>query len=187
MISTDIIKLSVSHHTNLDVLKQRTWLVVLHANRIPPHIGILINGSYYSLTIKGQELDVDLAVLLKTIHQKKIESLFICLKKHPVFSYEFQKEICTHYIKQFKHVKQNVASCLSPIKLFLQEFYAVQEIKEELLYQLIDRLKHNNYIDFVFSLNLQDSLKDSDFEFPYYTNEQLQQAIARERQPFYKE
>lgn len=184
MTSTDIVKLSVSHHTNLEVLKQCTWLVVLHTNRIPPHIGILINGSYYSLTIKGQDLGLDLSVLLKTIKQKNIETIFICLKKHPVFSIDFQKEICKHFISQFEKVKPNYATCLSPVKLFLQEFYAISLIEDELLYQLIERLNNNNYIEFVFSLNLYHQLNNGCFEFVKYSNEQLQQAIIKETQPF---
>lgn len=61
-------------------LNKDSLLVILHANRIPPHIGLLINGNYNSLTIKGHELNVNIEALLKTISQKKIESVFIELK-----------------------------------------------------------------------------------------------------------
>ena len=113
--------LSVSEPFKEELLLKNTWLVILHASRTPPHIGILIDGNYNSLTIKGHELDINITILLKTIQQKKIETLFIQLKKHPVFSTDYQKEICQYYIKQFTQVKVNEASCLSPIKLFLQK------------------------------------------------------------------
>ena len=76
------------------------------------------------------------------------------MNKHPVFISDYQKEICQFYIKQFNQVKANEASCLSPIKLFLQEFYAVKENKSELLFELIERLKQNQYISLVLGLHI---------------------------------
>lgn len=179
--------LSVSDSFKEESLSKNTWLVILHASRTPPHIGILIDGNYNSLTIKGHELDINITVLLKTIQQKKIESLFIKLKKHPVFSADYQKEICQYYIKQFTQVKVNEASCLSPIKLFLQEFYAICENKQELLFELIERLKQNQYIDLTYGLNIAEKIEDKEFSLPMYSNEQLQEIIKIERANYYKE
>lgn len=179
--------LSISDSFKEELLQKNTWLVILHASRTPPHIGILIDGNYNSLTIKGHELDINITILLKTIQQKKIESLFILLKKHPVFSTDFQKDICQYYIKQFTQVKANEASCLSPIKLFLQEFYAVCENKNELLFQLIERLKQNQYIDLVYGLNIEEKIDEGEFSLPMYSNEELQEVIKTERANYYKE
>ncbi|MBA4242069.1 MAG: hypothetical protein C0448_15200 [Sphingobacteriaceae bacterium] len=179
--------LTVSDSFHQDLLVKDTWLVILHASRTPPHIGILIDGNYNSLTIKGQELDVDIKVLLKTIQQKKIETLFIKLKKHPVFSTGYQKEICQFYIKQFTQVKANEASCLSPIKLFLQEFYVITEHKQELLFELIERLKQNQYISLTVGLNIKDRVEENEFSLPMYTNDELQSIINTERSNYYKD
>ncbi|MES2762045.1 MAG: hypothetical protein V4677_07560 [Bacteroidota bacterium] len=179
--------ISVSNSFDQELLYKNTWLIILHASRTPPHIGLLIDGNYNSLTIKGHELNVQLNVLLKTIQQKKIESLFVQLHKHPVFSTEYQKEIFQHYIQQFTQVKANEASCLSPIKLFLQEFYAICENKQELLFELMERLKQNQYIDTTFAMNLNDKIEDGEFALPMYTHEQLQQVIKTERSNYYKE
>lgn len=179
--------LTVSDSFHQDLLYKSTWLVILHASRTPPHIGILIDGNYNSLTIKGHELDVDIKVLLKTIQQKKIETLFIKLKKHPVFSSEYQKEICQFYIKQFTQVKANEASCLSPIKLFLQEFYAITEHQQELLFELIERLKQNQYISLTLGLNIEDRVEENEFSLPMYTNDELQSIINTERSNYYKD
>lgn len=105
------------------VLSKGTWLVLLHASRIPPHIGLMINGNYNSLTIKERELNVKLEALLKIISQKKIETLFVKIIKHQVFSEEFQLLTFQEQPKQFTVVKENEATCLSPIKLFFEEFY----------------------------------------------------------------
>ncbi len=179
--------LTVSDPFNQEVLLKNTWLVVLHASRTPPHIGIMVNGNYNSLTIKGHELNIYSSILLKTIQQKKIETLFIQLKKHPVFSADYQNEICQYYIQQFTQVKVNEASCLSPIKLFLQEFYAITENKNELLFELVERLKQNQYISLTLGLNISDKIEDNEFSLPMYSNKQLQEIIKIERANYYKE
>ena len=119
-----------------------------------------------SLTIKGHELDIDLDVLLKTISQKKIETMFIKLVHHPVFSYDYQLQIFKEYIKKFNQVKAFEASCLSPIKLFFQEFYALQLNATELLFEFMQRLQTNNYLDNVQSLNF--TLPLNYIELPFY-------------------
>jgi hypothetical protein len=179
--------LSVTDSFKEEIILKNTWIVILHASRTPPHVGVLIDGNYSSLTIKGHELDIKSAILLKTIQQKKIETLFIQLKKHPVFSTNYQNEIYQYYIKQFTQVKANEASCLSPVKLFLQEFYAITENKKELLFELMEHLKQNQYIDMVHGLNVNDKLEDGEFSLPMYTNEQLQEVINRERSIYYKD
>ena len=173
-------KIKVSGNSDLQELSKNTWIVILHASRIPPHVGILIDGSYNSLTIKGHELNISLPVLLKTSQQKKIETLFIQLKKHPVFSADFQLEICQHYIKQYPKVNQE-ATCLSPVKYFLQEFYVIPLINKELLYELMERLKQNDYIQKVIGLNVDFKLKNNEFQLPIYTNDELNKLIEIER------
>ena len=187
MISQSTYSLFVSDSLKEESVFKNTWLIILHASRTPPHIGILIDGNYNSLTIKGHELNVNISILLKTIQQKKIETLFIQLKKHPVFSTDYQKEICQYYIKQFTQVKVNEASCLSPIKLFLQEFYAICENKNELLFELIERLKQNQYIEFTYGINIENKIEQGEFSLPIYSNEQLQEIIKTEQVNYYKE
>ena len=166
-------------------LSKDSWLVVLNANRIPPHVGLLINGNYNSLTIKGHELNVTLEALLKMISQKKIQSLFIKLKKHPVFSLDHQLEMFQETIKDFESVKQNEATCLSPIKLFFQEFYAVKIDNNELFFDFVKRLNHNSYLEFASSINFE--LDKDILELPFYSIEQLNEQIKAERLPYYKD
>ncbi len=160
-------------------LKKDSWIVVLHANMIPPHIGLLIDGKYNSLTIKGQELDVSLEALLKTIAIKKEESIFIKLKKHPVFSLEYQENIFKEIIKRSEPIKQNGATCLSPVKVFFEEFYAVQNLKTELYFEFMKRLNENAYLEYAFSLNFD--VKNNKLELPFYTIEELDDIIKTKR------
>jgi hypothetical protein len=167
------------------VLSKATWLVILHASRIPPHVGLMIDGNYNSLTIKERELNVGSEVLLKMIAQKKIEALFLKMVKHPVFSSGHQLSIFQEQLGQFTTVKQNEATCLSPLKLFFEEFYAVRNNKEQLFYDFVDELYQNDYIIQAVGLNIIHNLNNN-FTLPHYTNEELQQRIANERSAYLK-
>lgn len=184
-MSESAYKIKVSEYTDLQELSKHTWIVMLHASRIPPHVGILIDGNYNSLTIKGHELNVRLEVLLKTIQQKKLEALFIQLKKHPVFSTHYQLEIFQHHIQQYTQVNDE-ATCLSPVKHYLQEFYVIPLQESELLFELVERLKQNQYIHKTIGLHIDGKLKGNEFELPIYSSEQLRSVIQAERANFYK-
>jgi hypothetical protein len=167
------------------VLNKGTWLVILHASRIPPHVGLMIDGNYNSLTIKERELNVSAEVLLKTISQKKIEALFLKVIKHPVFSSDYQLSTFQEQLNQFTTVKPNEATCLSPLKLFFEEFYAIRNNKEQLFFDFADELFQNDYVIQAVGTNIINRTGNT-FTLPHYTNEELQERIEKERSVFLK-
>lgn len=180
--------MSVPGQNPSELLLKQSWLVILHAGRIPPHVGLMIEGNYNSLTIKGHELNVSCEALLKTIHQKKIEAVFLQLKKHPVFSNGHLLDVFQHQVQEFPFVKQGVATCLQPLKLFFHEFYALQKTDGELLFELVKRLEENDYIGQRIFLNISEkSIKNGKFSLPDYSAEQLQNVIKQERSAYYKD
>lgn len=164
-------------------LAKDAWLVLLHARRIPPHAGLLINGVYNSLTIKGHELNVSREALLKTIDMRRIEAVFLKLLPQPVFSLSFQCEIFMEIIKKENPVTPNGSTCLTPIKLFFREFYNVPVIEEELLFDFINRLTYNNFITHFSSCHLPNN--EGVLEIPFYSSEELHERIMHERMPYY--
>lgn len=180
MIADSPYTLALTTETDETQLLRGSWLMILHASRIPPHVGMMIGGCYSSLTIKGHELNVKAEVLLQTISRKKIEALAIQLVKQPVFSEGYQREVLDLYIRQFPKVEAHRASCLSPVKLFLQEFYAIPDQPKELLFEITERLKQNHYIHKTLGFNLKEGLSEGDYSLPVYSHERLQEVIARE-------
>ncbi len=165
-------------------LKKGTWLAILHASRIPPHVGLIISGNYNSLTIKEHELNINTDILIKTIILKKIKSVFVKVVPHPVFSLDHQLAIFQEHLKEFGYVKQYETTCLSPIKLFFQEFYAIELNESELLFNFMIRLKDNEYIDSACAVNME---LQNGIDLPYYTLEELNEKIKTERQPYYND
>ena len=165
-------------------LSKGIWLAVLHMDRIPPHIGIIFSGNYYSLTIKGKESKVDLTVLTKTIQQKKINSVFIKIKDHPVFSTEHIEDIFNEQLNEFDQVKQYRSTCLSPIKKCFNEFYSMQSNENELFFEFMQKLNDNAFISVLMSMNNEST---DGLELPFYTQETLNQKIKNERKPYYND
>lgn len=161
--------------------KTGTWLVVLHASHIPPHIGLMINGNYNSLTIKERELNVKWDALLKTVLQKKIETLFVKICKHPVFSEEFMLLNFQEILQQFNSVKQNEATCLTPVKLFFEEFYAIKNDSKQLFFDFLETLRENDYLSDMIGMNIKSVYDNNVFKLKTYTKEQLENRITEER------
>ena len=169
---------------NQSELQNGVWLALLHVQRIPPHIGLMFNGNYNSITIKEHEYNISSELLIKTINQKKIKTVFVNLVKHPVFSLQHQLEIFQEQMKDFGSVEQNKITCTSPIKLFLKEFYGIHSDEKELFFNLFQKLNQNNFVNKSVGVNIELS---NGVELPFYTNEELNEKIKNERKPYYND
>lgn len=145
---------------------------------------MIFNGNYNSLTIREAELNLDCALLLETITRKKIKSVFIKIVPHPVFSLNHQLEMFQEELKKSGFVKQGQATCLSPLKSFFNEFYALNTAPEDLLFDVINQLVANSYIDFAMAANTK---TQSGIELPFYTREELGEKIKAERQLYFND
>jgi hypothetical protein len=163
-----------------DEIKKGVYLLLLNANQMPPHIGLLIDNVYHSLTIKGQELNINGNVLLKNIALRKISTVFIKLKKHPVFSVNFMNETFIEQVKLFDKVNENTNTCMSPIRLFFEEFYAIPKENVKLIFDLLIALKENDFIDSISGTNIE--MKENIFYLQTYNELDLKKQIKKELQ-----
>lgn len=162
-------------------VKKGVYLVLLYANQIPPHIGLLIDNVYHSLTIKGQELNINGNVLLKNISLRKIPTVFIKLKKHPVFSSNHLNETFIEQVKLFDKVNNNTNTCLSPIRLFFDEFYAIPKEDIKLVFDLLAALTTNDFIQITYGAHLG-ALKENIYYLQSYNQGELKRQIKKELQ-----
>ena len=59
-----------------DFFNDKVFLLLLHANRIPPHLGLIIGGKGYSLTIYGPKVNWELNDIIRLVSVKKVKSMF---------------------------------------------------------------------------------------------------------------
>jgi hypothetical protein len=153
------------------------YMVVLHATRIPPHIGLIIDNHYHSLTIKGQDMNTPIRALIKNIEQRKIPSLFIKIKPHLTFSNAYLKDHFLLNIQQFPKVDKRIATCLSPIKLFFEEVYDIPMKEINFLFDLLPALNNEELIEHCSTLFIDTNT----YQLPVYTQQQLDDEIENAR------
>lgn len=161
-------------------LQKGLFIAVIHATRIPPHIGIIADGLYHSLSVKGQDINTPLPILLKNSSIRKIPTLFIKIKAHPTFSDVYLREHFITNVQQFKRVDVGVATCLSPIKLFFEEVYGLQLKNVNYLYQLLPLLDSEGLIEFTSSMNVDPVT----YQLPVYSSKEINEGIEQVRKEF---
>ena len=156
------------------------YIVVIHATRIPPHIGLIIEEKFHSLSIKGQDINTSVEALIKNCKQRKIPTLFIKIRNHSTFSVPYLKEHFISNIKQFPKVDIAVATCLSPVKLFFEEVYNVPMININYLFELIPKLYSEGLIENISSLFVDEKT----YKLPVYTDTEINAGITQVRNEF---
>lgn len=166
-------KLNINKQFSEEELVKGLYIVVIHATRKPPHIGIIADKKYHSLTIKGHELNIPVEVLIRNTTQRKIPSLFLKIKKHPIFSFNYLNEHFISNVKQFPIVDIGIATCLSPIKLFFDEVYNVPMNNVNYLYELLPLLESEGLIESASSLFID----EKSYQLPIYSYAEINEGI----------
>lgn len=161
------------------LVRKGIFLVLLHANRLPPHIGMMIDFTYHSLSIKGAELNIRGEALLKNISLRKIATVMMRIKKHPVFSNEHLGECFAEMVRQHESLGAGGNTCLSPVKLFFEEFYAIDKGKIDLVFDLLAALRQNNFAEDASGAHLG-PLKENIFYLQPYKRQDLDRQIEAE-------
>ncbi len=161
-------------------LMKGLYIVVVHATRIPPHIGLIADEKFHSLSIKGQDINSSIVALIKNSTQRKIPSLFIKIRPHSSFSETYLKEHFITNIQQFPKVDIGVATCLSPLKLFFNEVYNVAMNDINYLFELIPRLYSDGLIENISSLFVD----EKKYQLPVYTEIEINAGITQVRNEF---
>lgn len=173
-------QLKINATFNEEDLLKGLYIAVVHATRIPPHIGMLIDNKYHSLSIKGQDINTPMEALVKNSSIRKIPTLFIKIKSHPTFSDIYLREHFITNVQSFERVDVGVATCLSPIKLFFEEVYNVSMKDVNYLYQLLPLLEAEGLIELVSSMNVD----EKNYQLPLYTNKEIDAGINEVRKEF---
>lgn len=98
--------------------EERTYIWVIHANKIPPHLGISIGNLFYSLKANGKDEKLPVSKILQILSRKNIATAF----------YEIDsKGIINAPEKVFQQYTQTIAgeiTCLQPLKHIFNEYEA---------------------------------------------------------------
>lgn len=173
-------KIIVNKSFNEPELLKGLYIAVIHATRIPPHIGMVIDKKYHSLSIKGQDINTSVAALIKNSTIRKIPSLFVKIKSHPTFSGVYLREHFITNIQNFNRVDIGIATCLSPLKLFFEEVYNIPMGDINYLYELLPALESSGLIESITSLNVD----PENYQLPIYSDKEINAEIEQVRKDY---
>lgn len=151
----------------------RSFILIQNTDQIPPHISLVVDGNYFSVSVSGVKAGVDFQSVLKNIQVKNIPCLILEISEIK-FSSEAIAEIFNHYGRLDKPEK----SCLFPIIDLLNRAYGLIH-ESEFVFELIRELEKNENLTGVFHLNLETKMKDDSFLFPEYRREDIRFCIDK--------
>ncbi len=130
-------------------------LWVLHADKIPPHIGISDQGRFYSLKSNGKDFGVSVCSIKSIIAKKEITSLCFTLKKSAL------KKSLEASFQVYENTIPYKITCLKPIKDVLgfnepEKLIELLEVLHEEM--LIDSVKgvYSNSFEGIVDYDLED-------------------------------
>ena len=157
-----------------DRISKGVHLFIYRASKIPPHVGLLVNGFLYDITSVGPTIDLSVKDFFKTAQKRKTEVLFIQLKLPPVDNI---RDLVSSIVK--KHVKVTpTKSCLVPVKEFISNAYGVDVSRAKFIFELLPLIHHYDLVDEILELNLSKKIKNSVFEMSKYTDKEVENCIA---------
>jgi hypothetical protein len=153
-----------------------TFLLLLNVYNKPPHIAMMANGSYYSLSVKGVEAGKPAQNIIRSIHIHRTPSLFIQLE-------ETSNNILRIF-NSYPALDTGLATCLSPVKDFCYQAYSTDLKGVDYIFDLLPRLMNQKKVEGCFSLYLhpEDQLG---FSFLTYNMADINDAIRKQRMLIY--
>jgi hypothetical protein len=169
-------KLHITKQFKTEDLQKGLYIFIYRASRIPPHLGILLNGKLYDISLQGPNIALDVNEFCETIGKRKMETVFIELQL-PVFN-NFIDEILVDCINKYQKVSEEV-SCLFPIREFLASvFYNPKMEKADFIFELIPVLEEHKLVKDITQLNLAKKLKNNALTLNTYSKEDIKNCIA---------
>ena len=154
---------SIDHNLE-NINHQKTLLWILHADKVPPHIGISVDGLFFSLKVRGKDEFLPTDKLVNLLRSKKIASVLVELRMRLTL------EELTEKYNHFDCARDLKSSCLVPVNQLINSNSKISRLKE-----LLDILQVKKQINRVFGLNLAETYKG----IPYYTTEQIELRLKK--------
>jgi hypothetical protein len=147
-----------------DRLRKGLYLCVLHADKVPPHLGIVYNGLFFSAKATGKDERVPVNYLFQIINKRRIKTLFFELTHQLVLEGEVES-----YFQDFPAYLNASQTCITPIKSILKTPESVIHIGD-----LLTFLESSKLIKARLTVHLQEDFKG----IPYYTIDDINKRIA---------
>jgi len=128
--------LETSRLVSPEELQQGLFTVIAGVDKIPPHIALINEGMYYSVSAKKVEAGVPVVNFFKAISRKTIPALFIEIKRHTGLVSEGGAGI-TVIFNSYPVLGNGPHSCLWPVRDFFAETFSKKYSKASFVFELL--------------------------------------------------
>lgn len=147
------------------IRKEATYLVLFHVDKQPPHLGLIVNGRYFSLRFDKVQKNIDPKVIFKTVENKKIQTIIFEIQ-------DSNENSVANIFDSYSNIEG--ISCLYP----LRSYFFPNDFKDiVLIFDLLDKLKLNQHIIATYSLNLSEN--NGTYKLKSYSFQDVQNEIKR--------
>ncbi len=157
--------------------KNGIYIILLHAQKKPPHIALTIDGRVFSLSVNGPKINGKMSELISMIQSRKIKTLFFQLSERGDYTtlqlIEKMKELTLAY----PGLDAGGATCLNPVKEFCCSVYKTDIAGVNFIFDLLPEL--GNVVIARFHLNMESCLSEGVFYLKKYTMEDIDNMIRR--------
>tara|TARA_B100000963_G_C22414147_1_gene574636 strand:+ start:76 stop:627 length:552 start_codon:yes stop_codon:yes gene_type:complete len=160
-------------------LYQGVYLLILNARTVPPHLSLTVSGKVYGVNTKGPTFDKDVNVYLNYIKKYNVESIFVQLKLPPLYTDEEMLSAVRKVVKAYPRVDIGAATCLTPIKAFMNSAYKTEVHDVHLLFDLLPKLQSQNIVEGYYQMNLDDAMLKGELLMKRYSVFEVNEAIHK--------
>lgn len=150
------------------LIRRDSFLVILYADCVPPHLSLSVQGKLFSLDVKGATIGDDIAPTWRLIHQRKIETLFVQLQLPPLIDLSVLREQLAQLTSAYPSVKIGNITCLAPIKDFCSKVYSTEVSDVDFVFDLLPKLEEQGVLADTYHANM-DRYLDNDGAFKLRT------------------
>lgn len=151
---------------SLESLGDGMYVVVLHADKIPPHIGVIYQSEFYSLKVHTIDYKLPITYLNEVIHRRNIATLCyeVCVDEY------IMNNRITEVFSNYSNGLCRNQTCLAP----LNELFDVEE-NCDVVMDLLNYLAKKELVRMLFGLHLPENYQG----IPFYTLDQVYSRISQ--------
>ncbi len=164
-----------------DALSECFALLLLHANKIPPHIAIAFGGRYFSLSAKERSVGTDAGLIRKAVFQRPIPTLTVEIQGQRSSDPQDPLALLERVFTEAPALDEKAGvTCLTPVKHFFREWGGIDDKAVALVFDLLDQLDEAGLIGGYRHYALfNDREMHPEFRLPHYTLADVHQRIGR--------
>ena len=149
-------------------------LLLTDAEKVPPHIGLICNGAYYSATANGIILDKKMSSVIDLIIKKKKKVLFA------LFNFKIDKDVLRNTFIEYG-LLVNGKTCLHPARMCIEKSTG-QKFNVNFVFQLLPLMSKLKLIDKFYHFLLEDHLENGYYRLSTYSKNEIMECIDRLKQ-----